>query len=31
KGLDKYGLADEFLNTIKKLNPSRYLEWQPHM
>ncbi len=28
KGLDKYGLADEFLNTIKKLNPSRYREWR---
>ncbi|AYV17662.1 protein kinase family protein [Bacillus velezensis] len=28
KGLDKYGLTDEFLNTIKKLNPSRYREWR---
>ncbi|MEW4058820.1 kinase [Bacillus siamensis] len=31
KGLNQYGLADEFLDTIKKLNPSRYLEWQLHM
>ncbi|QOQ55089.1 serine/threonine-protein kinase [Bacillus amyloliquefaciens] len=31
KGLEKYGLAAEFLTTVKKLDPSRYLEWQLHM
>ncbi|MBT2575010.1 kinase [Bacillus sp. ISL-51] len=28
KGLGKYGLADDFLHNMKKLNPSRYREWQ---